>query len=259
MNNTLEKKHLNFGFEIKATSDQGSEFFEFEGYLSTFGNVDHGGDVVLKGAFTESLKERMPSLLWQHDMCEPVGVFTEVLEDDYGLYVKAKMPKSDSLVSGRIMPQMKVGSVRTMSIGFYVMSQDDIEYRENGVRALKKVTLVEGSLVTVPMNDRAQLTGFKSLMSQIDDLTEDEKKQLVEKIDNVKYTVSDVEDISTKTEFEKILRKAGFSKGAAQCLANKKQMFMGRSKSDDDEIEVNSELKSAINDFKSLLLELKNG
>lgn len=251
-----KKNVLNVGFEIKNISEDetdGGSLFVFEGYLSTFGNVDNGGDVIVKGAFAKSLQSRMPSLLWQHDMNEPIGVFKEVREDEIGLYVKGCLPRDDDFVAGRVIPQMKVGSVKTMSIGYYA---NDYEYDADGVRVLKEVTLLEGSLVTIPMNDMAKVSGFKSFLNQIDDLSDDEKKQLVEKIDNVKYTVDDVEEISTKTEFEKVLRKAGFSKGAAQCMANKKEMFMGRSKSDDGESD-NSAVMSAITDLKSLLLERK--
>ncbi len=48
----------------------------FEGYASLFGTADLGRDVVLRGAFAESLRKRAPAgvkMLWQHDAAEPIG------------------------------------------------------------------------------------------------------------------------------------------------------------------------------------------
>jgi phage head maturation protease len=59
-----------FEIDAKAINDQG----EFEGYLSVFGNVDQGGDVVAPGAFAKSLQSRPPpkvKLLLQHDRYTP--------------------------------------------------------------------------------------------------------------------------------------------------------------------------------------------
>ena len=45
---------LELDIDTKALTDQG----EFEGYASIFGNVDRGGDIVVSGAFAESLRAR---------------------------------------------------------------------------------------------------------------------------------------------------------------------------------------------------------
>src|SRR3546814_6329952 len=63
---TMLKK--DFGLSVKDVSDEGT----FEGYASTFGgSPDSYGDVVLPGAFAESLVRHqregtMPLLLWGH-------------------------------------------------------------------------------------------------------------------------------------------------------------------------------------------------
>jgi phage head maturation protease len=58
--------------ELKASDGGG---WSFTGYASTYGNVDAGGDVVMRGAFDASLglRKKRP-LLWQHDLREPIGV-----------------------------------------------------------------------------------------------------------------------------------------------------------------------------------------
>src|SRR5690554_48363 len=88
----LTTKRLDVPLTIKSVSDAG----EFEGYGSIFGVVDSYSDVVMPGAFEKSLKAlqekgRQPALLWQHDTREPIGVYTEVREDEVGLYVKGRL------------------------------------------------------------------------------------------------------------------------------------------------------------------------
>ena len=88
----------------------------------------------------------------------------EAREDAKGLFVKGIMPKDDTFVSGRVIPQMKSGSVSDMSIGFMIKDYDIKE----GVRYLKEVSLLETSLVTIPMNPEANVTGFKNAVSYQD-------------------------------------------------------------------------------------------
>lgn len=155
----MKKEIKTFSFELKNTQEQ-DKWFLFEGYASTFNNIDFGDDVVVRGAFANSLaKNSQVPILWQHQMSEPVGVSYELYEDDKGLLVKGRLPKDDTLVAGRIIPQMKVGSIKEMSIGIYVK---DYEMSKNGVRLLKEIVLFEISLVTKAMNPQALVTGFKS-------------------------------------------------------------------------------------------------
>lgn len=171
----LESKTITVPFEIKQFSED-ERFFKFEGYASTFGNVDRGGDIVVKGAFKDSIKDlksravnvpgtdmqKLMPALWQHDCREPIGSFVEMEEDDRGLFVKGILPKDDDLVRGRVMPQMKAGSVSDMSIGFLIEELSFEGEDEDIVRKLKKIQLFETSLVTIPMNTEANITEFKS-------------------------------------------------------------------------------------------------
>jgi len=151
-------------FEVKQITED-ADYFIFEGYASTFGNVDLGDDVVVSGAFTETVAELMASkktgklpALWQHDCDEPVGSYTDLREDSRGLFVKGRLPKADTFVSGRVVPQMKAESISSMSIGYGV-----VDYAiESGKRLLKKLKLYEISLVTMPMNPEAVITDMKS-------------------------------------------------------------------------------------------------
>lgn len=146
------------GFELQDVKARGDDGWSFSGYASTFGNVDLGGDVVLKGAFRESLGQRRPRLLWQHDQSEPIGVVAHMKEDDHGLF-------GDFLISrttrGRDAYQLlKDGAIDSMSIGYI---PTEVEYDDAAeVRKLRAVDLLEISVVSMPMNEMAVITAVKS-------------------------------------------------------------------------------------------------
>jgi HK97 family phage prohead protease len=100
----------------------------------------------------------MPAMLWQHNPDEPVGVWTEMAEDETGLVVKGKL-----LSTGR-GPQayeaLKEGALSGLSIGF-VTRKSQID-DESGVRTLTDVDLWEVSLVTFPANDPARVTSVRA-------------------------------------------------------------------------------------------------
>ena len=62
------------------------------------------------------------------------------------------------------MPQMKVGSIDSMSIGFSIVDEDIKRANDRMVRYIKKVDLYEISLVTIPMNASAVITSMKSVV-----------------------------------------------------------------------------------------------
>jgi len=158
-----EIKQLSFPFEIKEYEEE-DLYFTFSGYAATFNNLDRGGDIIRPGAFTKTAAELMSKqkegklpILWQHKTDMPLGVFTTLKEDPHGLYVEGKMPKTDSFVTDRVIPQMKVGSIDSMSIGYSAVDYD----LENDARYLNELKLFETSLITVPMNELALVTGMK--------------------------------------------------------------------------------------------------
>ena len=151
----------NIPFEVKIFDDGSeSEHFTFEGLASVFNSVDLGNDTILKGAFTESLAEFTPKLVWQHRMDMPIGRIESIFESDKGLRIKGLLPKADTFVSGRIIPQMRIGSVDSMSIGFSIKESDT----SGDIRVIKKIQLFEISLVTLPMEPKAKVESFKAVV-----------------------------------------------------------------------------------------------
>jgi len=129
-----------------------------KGYLAVFGNKDLDGEMFIRGAFAKSIKERGPesnakakiALLWQHEIDEPLGQFTKLTEDEYGLYFEAVLdpiPQAD-----RALIQIKSGTLNQFSVGFKYM-WDKVEYDQNlDVFVIKEVVLYEGSIVTIGAN-----------------------------------------------------------------------------------------------------------
>lgn len=204
----IEHIRVPFELDLKALDRTDPANFTFQGYASTYGNVDRGSDIMIAGCFDESLKSLRPDLRWQHKWDDVIGIFDEVRSDDLGLYVKGKMPKADSLVSGRVIPQMEVGSVRHMSIGFWAQEAD---YDDDGIRRIRKALLVEISLVSQAMNPKAVVTDMK------------------------KFDIGEVEKIKTRRDFEELLRESGaFSAKSAVYLASRFQEVPSES---DEQIE----------------------
>ncbi|HZH12469.1 MAG TPA: HK97 family phage prohead protease [Microvirga sp.] len=133
----------------------------FEGYASLFGIADLGKDVVMPGAFTDSLRKREASavrLLWQHDPATPIGRWLSIEEDRRGLRVRGKL----NLAVGQardIHALMREGAVDGLSIGFRV--ERARAERPTGLRRLEKLDLWEISIVTFPMLPGARVESVK--------------------------------------------------------------------------------------------------
>ena len=133
----------------------------FEGYASLFNREDMGGDIVLPGAFRDSLARRGAAgikLLFQHNPSEPIGVWHHIAEDARGLYVRGRL-MLDVARGREIHTLMRAGAIDGLSIGFRaVKSRRD---RATGIRRLEKVDLWEISVVTFPMLPEARIAAVK--------------------------------------------------------------------------------------------------
>lgn len=163
----MKKNKLSFECKFDIKDNQEEDYYELKGYGSTFGNIDRVNDIVEKGAFKKSIKKMMPKLLFGHDMkAVPIGLIKSIKEDDNGLVFDAIMPKDDAFVRDRLMPQIKIGSLNSFSIGY---STDVAETdAKTGIRRLKELSLYEISLVTFPANEKATLQSFKAVDPELD-------------------------------------------------------------------------------------------
>jgi len=160
----ITKVSSNLAIDIKSIKEVDDHFFNFEGLGAVFDNVDQGRDRILKGAFKNILPEikNLPAY-YEHGLSEslPVGVYYHLEETDKGLFVKGRLPKDDTFVSGRLIPQMKTGSIKGLSVGFNIG-----EFTVNkGVRDILSIRkLHEISLTSMPMNESAIISSYKNLI-----------------------------------------------------------------------------------------------
>ena len=177
-----------FALEIRATGDDGT----VEGYGSVFGVKDNYDDVIARGAFAESLKAHkaegtMPAMLWQHNADEPIGVWTEMVEDEKGLRLKG-MLALDTVRGKEAHALLKLGALNGLSIGF--MAKEWSYDRDAEIRTLTEIDLWEVSLVTFPANEKARVTNVKA----------------------------SPDEVVTPKDAERALREAGYSKADATAL-----------------------------------------
>ena len=215
----MKTKHFDVGFEIKAVNADGT----VEGYGSVFGVRDNYDDVISKGAFVQSLKDHraagtMPAMLWQHDADKPIGVWTEMVEDEKGLRIKGQLAM-ETVKGKEAHALLKMGALNGLSIGF--RSKEWAYDRDTEVRTLTAIDLWEVSLVTFPANEKARVTNVKS-----------------------------ADELQAPKDAEKVLRDAGFSKSDATAFVSR-VMRMGEVRRDSADSTV-AAMKSADRLLRSL-------
>jgi HK97 family phage prohead protease len=153
---------FDFPLDVKAIDGDGS----IEGLAAGYGNMDHGGDIMLPGSVSKSLEGRksIPMLLF-HDQKRPVGVWNAFEETGDGLLVKGRFAMSTE--AGRDAHAMtKDGALGGLSVGYRTL-RDKIVGK---ARHLIEVALHEVSLVTIPMNGKALITSVKGIEDARDKL-----------------------------------------------------------------------------------------
>lgn len=143
--------------DVKSVGDDGV----FEGYASLFNREDLGHDVIMPGAFRDSLSTRgigTIKMLFQHNPAEPIGVWEEIREDGRGLYVRGRLMTAVAKAR-EVLALMRAGALDGLSIGFKALKSKRDE--RAGVRRLEKVDLWEISVVTFPMLPGARVENVK--------------------------------------------------------------------------------------------------
>ena len=207
------------------------------GYFSAFNNVDSDGDVIVKGAFDRTLRERGPEgknrimHLWQHDPYRPIGKPKVLKEDERGLYFETFMP--ETTLGNDTLKLYEAEIINEHSIGFRVMDSEQKESHNE----LKELMLWEGSSVTWGANEQTPATGVKALFkddstlqSEIDriqkflrkgDVTDDTFLMLEYKLEQLKLLPVQAEPEPSREEPSEILK-------ALQSINLKRDIRYGR-------------------------------
>lgn len=189
---TVERKFI----DLKAlkVSDEGSG--TIEGYRSVFGEIDEGGDIVVKGFFADGISDYLQSGFTAHShdwsFKEAVGFPLEAYEDDYGFFVKSQFHSTPDSQDIRTKARERMEAEKTVgfSFGYTVKQKRYVEAKDfkeelpqfikperlaanmkkaqefSRIRILLKGETIEDSLVTSPMQKLATATGVKSANSK---------------------------------------------------------------------------------------------
>lgn len=174
---------------LKVT-DEGSG--EISGYRSVFGEIDEGGDIVVKGFFADGIPEYLDSGFTAHshdwNFSEAVGFPIDAKEDDHGFFVTSQFHSTPDAQNIRTKAKERMAAGKTVgfSFGYSVKEKQYIEAKDfkdqlpqfikpdrlaanlqkaqnfSRIRILLKGETIEDSLVTSPMNKLATATGMKS-------------------------------------------------------------------------------------------------
>ena len=206
----MERKSFTAPIEIKSLDEGGY----FEGYASVYGVQDLDGDVIVQGAFKNSIQRfnesgKRPKMLWQHNPSIIIGKWAEMREDERGLYVKGSLILE--VDKGReAYALMKAGELDAMSVGFNIEGATPGDGRG---RVIDEADLWEISLVTWGANPQAIIQNVKSVR-----------------------------------DFEAFLRDSGFSRKQATAIASRGYNALTE-QSESDSLPVD-ELKTLIQSMK---------
>lgn len=147
----------------------------FSGYASLFGTPDLGHDVIERGAFARSLRTRGTGgvrMLFQHDPSQVIGSWTEIREDERGLFVRGKL--SIGIAKARELHLlMKQGALDGLSIGFRAVKAR--KEAASGLRRIIEADLWEISVVTFPMLPGARIGDVKAARHNLPTIREFER------------------------------------------------------------------------------------
>lgn len=175
------------------------------GYAAIFGNKDKAGDILLRGCFSKSIRERGPEsgandkiiFLWMHDMSEPIGLPTILREDEKGLYFEARIDEIE--LGDRAITQLESGTLNQFSIGYeYVWENCEWDYEKEAL-IVREVKLYEISVVSIGCNGETEYLGLKSIED-----CEKAYKELDEEVSLLCKNMS----LSKQCKLQKIIAKA---------------------------------------------------
>lgn len=202
--------NLKSGFELKDI-DTGSR--QVAMYLSKFDSMDSDNDIIKKGAFKKSIKERgvkstsnrKIAFLRHHDWEKQIGKFVELNEDDYGLYAVGQLGRSTD--GEDALRDYEDGIIKEHSIGFQYIPDKmkfvkDESIKGGGYNEIKELILWEGSAVTFGSNEYTYVIGMKGeeKTNHIDKIT-NELNLCIRAIANGKGTDERLHELEMKIKY----------------------------------------------------------
>ena len=183
-------------------------------YLSNFDNIDSDNDMISKGAFAKSIKERgvgsgsnrQIAFLRHHDWQHQIGKFTRLEEDLVGLFAVGKLGTSTK--GDDALRDYDEGIISEHSIGFQYIEEkinwiDDSTKKEGGYFLINEVKLFEGSAVTFGANEMTGVVGVSKGLSKVDlmECTTKEINSVIKALINGRGSDQRLHDLEMKLKY----------------------------------------------------------
>lgn len=205
-----------------------------EAFVAAVGNKDSVDDIIVPGAFTESLKRRKPRVVWGHNWNEPIGKVLEIFEvpptDDRlpqkmkdagvgGLFAKVQFNLASERGREAFATVMFFGEEQEWSIGYKTINKDYDPIRKANI--LLEVELYEVSPVLHGANNLTGTISVKSADGEVVELVydagttlddENEAKELEASVESEDekglHGTYDFEDEKGEAKMQRLLRNA---------------------------------------------------
>jgi HK97 family phage prohead protease len=132
------------------------------GYAATW-TLDSVGDVIQKGAFAKTIKERQAQIKVMRNHQTLIGKPLVMAEDDTGLYTESYIAETPA--GEETLQLIKAGALNEMSIQFLVPQGK--EQQKEGANHISEIKLLEYGPVDMPANEAAVLVGLKMVNQAI--------------------------------------------------------------------------------------------
>ena len=131
-----------------------------EGYVTTYGNVDDWGDVIMKGAFDDVDLSNV-IMLYSHNYEDvPIGKWELELKED-GIFGKGILNLKQQKARD-VYEAVKFGTITGLSVGFIADCEFLEENVHGGFNIHKVAKLIEVSPCVLPANDKARIERIKN-------------------------------------------------------------------------------------------------
>ncbi len=206
--------------QLQATeTDSG---WKISGYATVFDNPNYYGFAIKKGAYSKLIESGVqPKMFFNHESWTvPIGKWTELREDDIGLWVEGEITKGVSQASD-VYHAVKAGTVDGLSVSIGWRGADEVENSDGLTEIHNLISLSEISVVTNPADGKARINQC---------LSADEVDDRIERIESIR-------------DFESFLREtAQLSKRQSGWLLAKAKAVIASDSQRDADLKAQDEL-----------------
>lgn len=187
--------------ELKFMDDDAGSGF-IEGYPSIKNNVDHGGDLIVDGAYKnlDRLIAKGFTSVGHMNHGLPIGFIVDAKEDAKGLWVKMQYHSTPEAQAARTVAKERLaaGKEVAFSIDYYTHDSEQKTIDGKSVRVLKAIEVVGFAQLNLPMNEAATAVRAKGASGR-------------PLADHVSAVLDAVDDVVSRFESLDSLREKGLS------------------------------------------------